>query len=88
MEVKTMGDRQVTSTGKDSQGDITKLCGSWGECSKADAISDIDSGTNTYFVQESGTTRVDIIVVNDNPRYLRSTPDPESSNNLDNLPDC
>jgi hypothetical protein len=86
--VNLMADRRVTMTGKDDSGDITKLCGSWGERLKADAIVDIDFRAHTYFVQEPGTNRVEVIVVNDNPRYLRSTPDPNSSNNLDNLPNC
>ena len=84
-----MADRQVTATGKDPDGDITKLCGGWGSASKAQAIGDIESRTHTYYVQQPGTTRVDVHVV-DGPsgKYLRSDPDSSSKNNLDNLPNC
>ncbi len=48
-----MADRRVTKTGKDQDGDITKLCGSWGNRSKASAIYDIQSGTHTYYSKSS-----------------------------------
>ena len=83
-----MADRQVTRTGKNTDGDITALCGGWGRSSSADAIRDIDNGTHTYYVQQPGTARSNVIVVDDTPRYLRTTPDSSSQNNLDNLPDC
>ena len=82
-------DRKVTQTGKDGDGDITKLCGSWGNASKANAISDIDHKRITYFVQQPGCGRSGIHVVNGaTGKYLRSDPDTTSDNNLDNLPDC
>ncbi len=85
-----MADRRVRRTGKDSDGDITSLCNSgqaWSPRSKAGAISDIDGGVHTYFVEEDG--RADIIVVNaQNGKHLRTKPDSGSKNNLDNLPDC
>lgn len=87
-----MADRQVTASGKDRDGDITKLCqsgASWSPRSKADAIRDIEGGLHTYYVQRPGTTRVNVNVVNGTSgKYLRSTADKASSNNLDNLPDC
>ena len=69
-------------------GNITALCGAWGRHNSNDAIKDIDDNGHTYYVQQPRTLRADVIVVNDTPRYLRSTPDTTSSNNLDNLPDC
>jgi len=87
-----MADRKINASGKDKDGDITKLCKSgetWSPRQKADAIRDIETGTHTYYVQQSGTARVDITVVNGaTGKYLRSTADKSSSNNLDNLPDC
>jgi len=87
-----MADRQVTATGKDKDGNITKLCKAgeaWSPRQKADAIRDIENGLHTYFVQKPGTSRVDITVVNGTTgKYLRSTADKSSKNNLDNLPDC
>jgi hypothetical protein len=92
MENEKMADRKVTASGKDKDGDIIKLCKSgeaWSPRLKADAIRDIENGTHTYYVQQAGTSRVDITVVNGTTgKYLRSTADKSSSNNLDNLPDC
>lgn len=87
-----MADRQVTASGKDRDGDITRLCNSamnWSSRSKADAIRDIETGLHTYFVQHPGTVRVVVNVVDgQSGKYLRSTADRASRNNLDNLPDC
>jgi hypothetical protein len=86
-----MADRRVTQTGKDTDGDITKLCNpnqDWSPRSKSSAISDIENKQHTYYVNESGN-RTDVHVVNGpNGKYLRTDPDPNSKNNLDNLPDC
>jgi hypothetical protein len=86
-----MADRKVTASGKDKDGDITKLCNAavWGSVSKALAIDHIEKGTHTYYVQQPGTARVDVKVVDGaTGKYLRTTADPNSANNLDNLPDC
>ena len=84
-----MAQRQVTRTDKDSDGDITRLCGSWGTATKSEAIRHIESRSHAYYVQQPGTRRVDVHVV-DGPdgQYLRTDADPASQNNLDNLPDC
>ena len=84
-----MADRRVNASDKDSDGDITKLCGGWGSVTKSQAIQHIEDGTHAYYVQQPGTSRVDVHVV-DGPtgKYLRTDPDPKSSNNLDNLPAC
>lgn len=86
-----MADRAVTRTGKDVDGDITKLCNlgqSWSPRSKQGAISDIESGSHTYYVPwKSG--RTEIRVVNGpNGKYLRTDRDRTSKNNLDDLEDC
>ena len=47
-----MADRRVTASGKDRDGDITRLCNGgeyWSPRSKANAISDIESKTHSYF---------------------------------------
>ena len=86
-----MAERQVTRSRKDSDGDITALCNPaqlWSPRSKAGAISDIETGAHRYYVGGYGG-RVYVSVVNGpNGKYLRTTADPYSSNNLDNLPDC
>jgi hypothetical protein len=84
-----MADRRVTGTGKDSNGNITSLCGGWGSVTKSTAITEIDMGWNTYFVKDSYGRRADINVVNGaTGKYLRTDPDSTCSDNLDNLPDC
>ena len=81
--------RRVTKTRKDRGGDIIKLDGPWGTVSKAQAIRDIESGTNSYYVQQPNCGRSDVHVVKGaTGKYLRSDPDSSSDNNLDNLPDC
>lgn len=87
-----MADREVTATGKDSDGDITSLCNSgedWSPRSKVDAINDITSGVHRYHVG-SGVDRVEVIVVPDadGRLHLRTTGDDTTTNNLDELPDC
>lgn len=86
-----MAERRVTRSRKDRDGDITTLCNpseGWSPRRKADAISDIDNSTHSYFVLVNGA-RVAIRVV-DGPSgpYLRTAPDQTSRNNLDDLPDC
>lgn len=86
-----MARRRVTHSGKDKDGDITKLCSpgaSWSPRMKADAINDIERGEHQYFVLDA-FREVDIHVVGDPPdQYLRTDPDGTKPNNLDNLPDC
>lgn len=84
-----MADRRVKRTGKDSDGDITSLCGDWGLTSKSSAIVDIELNLNTYYVQDSYSRRADVKVVNGSTgKYLRTDPDATCSDNLDNLPNC
>ena len=82
-----MADRYVTRTGKDVDGDITKLCNPgkfWSPRSKQDAISDIESRNHTYYVRwTSGRTKIQVV-----NGYLRTDRDGTSKNNLDELPDC
>jgi len=86
-----MADRAVRKTGKDSDGDITRLCNegsTWSPRSKANVISDIDNGYHTYHVPWT-TGRTEIRVVNGaNGKYLRTDNDSTTKNNLDDLPDC
>lgn len=89
-----MADRRVTRSRKDGDGDITALCNSgqyWSPRTKADAISDIESGNHTYYVEDNAG-RSDIEVIRDatvaGGKYLRTDPNGSCSDNLDNLPDC
>jgi hypothetical protein len=81
----------VPRAAEDDDGDIIALCNpdaSWSPRFKASAISDIENDRHAYYVK-SGETETDVHVV-DGPtgKYLRTTADSTSDNNLDNLPDC
>lgn len=83
--------RQVTKSRKDKDGDITALCGpgDWSPRSKANVISDIDGNTHSYYVDAAGyETTVQVVKSSNGTKYLRTTADRTSKNNLDNLPDC
>jgi hypothetical protein len=85
-----VADRRVRQTGKD-QGDITSLCNhgeSWSPRSKSMAISDIEGGSHRYYVREEGDRAWVKVVDGPTGKYLRTTADSSSKNNLDNLPDC
>lgn len=87
-----MATRRVTQSGKDQDGDITALCNpdeGWSPRSKADAITDIESGSHSYVVG-SGSDQVEVKVIPDKQKgkYLRTEADSGSANNLDNLPNC
>ena len=87
-----MANRDVTHSGKDKEGDITKLCNpgkSWSPRLKRNAIRDIDNNIHVYY-SKVGNSRVRIHVVNDSQKgkYLRTNQDGTHKNNLDELPDC
>ena len=87
-----MAKRYVRQTGKDKDGDITRLCNSgqfWAPRSKADAIQDIESGTHEYWVNWANYPETKIrVVTGARGKYLRTDRDQTSKNNLDDLPDC
>lgn len=86
-----VADRQVTATGKNRQGDITSLCQSgawWSPRSSSDAISDIESGSHTYYVRWQDMRTEIRVVPGSRGKYLRTDRDATAHNNLDDLPDC
>ncbi len=87
-----MAKRYVRATGKDRQGDITRLCNAgdyWSPRSKADAIGDIETGAHSYWVNWANYPETQIRVVQGaTGKYLRTDRDTTSRNNLDDLPDC
>jgi hypothetical protein len=86
-----MADRRVTHSRKDPDGDITALCNpgqTWSAALKSEAIRDIEGGSHTYYVDRAGYRTNVQVVVGATGKYLRTTADPSSANNLDNLPDC
>ena len=76
--------RQVKATGKGAEGGITSLTGAFGTVSKEEAIAQIESGKASYKV---GGSKVHL-VRGQGGKYLRSTPDGKSGNNLANLPEA
>ena len=87
-----MAKRYVIATGKDEDGDITKLCNSgedWSPRHKHGAIADIENKVHRYFVPWSNHPETEIRVVQGpTGKYLRTDRDETSRNNLDDLPDC
>ncbi len=84
-----MAERRVLRTGKDSDGDITSLCGAWGSTTKSTAITEIRNGTITYYVKDASARRADVHVVNGaTGPYLRTDPNSACADNLDSLDDC
>lgn len=86
-----MAERAVSRTGKDSDGDITRLChpgSAWSPRTKRDVINDIESGAHRYYVPWT-TGRTEIHVAKrGSVKYLRTDRDNTTKNNLDELPDC
>jgi hypothetical protein len=79
-----MAKRYVRATGKDRDGDITRLCNSsqtWSPRSKAGAINDIESGLHEYWVNWASSPETKI-------RVVQGPSGSTSRNNLDDLPDC
>lgn len=86
-----MADRRVRATGKDRDGDITRLCNgmsSWSPRSKADAIVDIRYHIHTYYVEEQSPRTVVTVVNRYGRQHLQTTADNSHQNNLSNLPSC
>ena len=87
-----MAKRYVNKSGKDKDGDITKLCNSsadWSPRQKADAIRDIETSNHSYCVSWTDGQETEIKVVNGaTGKYLRTLRDGSTRNNLDDLPDC
>ena len=86
-----MAQREVTRTGKASDGDITKLCNPsawWSPRMKDSAIRDIEEGKHTYYVKWKDKRTEVHVVDGPNGKYLRTDHDDTTRNNLLDLPDC
>lgn len=85
-----MADRRVTHTAKGRRGDIVAIGNpetKWRARRTAEAILDIETGAHTYHVA-SGDSRTDVRVVRGrHGAYLRTDPNDERADNLDDLPD-
>ena len=86
-----MAKRQVTHARKDKDGDILALCNpeytsTWSPRDKADVINDIENREHQYVVSVADPEVNINVVEGQTGKYLRSTRDSKSPNNLDNLP--
>ncbi|MCK4246034.1 DUF3892 domain-containing protein [Candidatus Bipolaricaulota bacterium] len=85
-----MADREVSSTGKDRDGDITKLCKSgelWSPRSKQGAIQDTNGKRHEYYVRWPEKRTAIRVVSRPTGEYLRTDRDNTTRNILDDLPD-
>ena len=79
-----MLERIINNTKKKENGTITHVVGNWGCVSVSEAVVHIENGLYAYFT--GGSKRAKVIVVNGaNGKYLRSTPDATTLNNLEEI---
>lgn len=85
-----MADRRITCIikpyGNNTHEAITTVGGSWGQTTRSQAVSEINSGTHTYYVQDNRGNRVGVGVYKIN--YLRTYADNVWTDNLLSLPTC
>ena len=84
-----MSDRPVTHTRKDNSGNITaigKPGESWSPRTISDAIRDIETGVERYYVPWPEKSTWIEVVNGANGKYLRADRDSTTRNNLDDLP--
>lgn len=84
---KSMSDARIKNVEKDRDGDITHVgvSGDW-KWTVAPVVTSIESGTNTFYVM--CPQRADVIVssTHGGRKFLKTTADTTTKNNLDNLP--
>lgn len=80
--------QQVTKSSKDRDGDITGLCGSGWNHSKATAVANVRRDSSAHYVSVGGRTVYVRVGTRNGRDYLTTAPDNYSPNNLDSLPNC
>jgi hypothetical protein len=84
--------RRVEYTGKDSSGRVTSLSGGpdadWDPVSVAEAVTQIQSGAATYFVEADSTMVPVRVVSGPSGPYLRTAPSTATVKSLTKLPDA
>jgi len=80
--------QQVTKSKKDSDGDITGLCGAAWSHTKSQAVQNIKGDKQAYSVFAGGLTTYVRVGTRGGKDYLTTNADSTGRNNLDNLPDC
>jgi len=84
-------ERRVKCVTKNANGVITQIGNSgeaWSPRSEANAITDIENGYYSYYVNEDGTKTAVRVVQGATRKFLETTADKTKKNNLDNLPSC
>lgn len=82
-----MAEREVTKTQKSPEGDVLAISGTWGTRSRSAALVDILHEQHRYFVSTADGVRPLMIVDADDGKRLRTDPDLERRDVLQNLPD-
>jgi len=83
--------RAVTRCDRDNDGDTIRLCNpseSWGPRSAASVIADIEGGLYTYYTEYAGTRARIYVKSRGYRKYLTTSADGTTANNLDYLPAC
>jgi Protein of unknown function (DUF3892) len=84
-----VSERHVTQVARDSHGRTTALgnpASDWSPVEAEDAIAQIRNGVHRYFTGDPEEPRWLTVVQGSASSFLRSDPDTEKRNNLDNLP--
>lgn len=85
-----MTDRRVTMVQRNEDGEIAALCNpdeEWSPVNRDTVIRHLKTGLFDYYTAEADyITYVRVVEEGDAPD-LQTTPDPNSSNNLENLPE-
>lgn len=83
-----MEEVQIVGTRKDQNNVITHICTGGTPVPKGDAIINIELGFRKYFTRVNGR-RAEVFVRSDGgTKYLTTSPDGTTRNNLLDLPDC
>jgi hypothetical protein len=84
---KVVADAQIRNVRKDRSGDITHV-GVWGQWdwSVAQVVASIESRTNTFYVNCPQRADVYVAQTSAGRKFLKTTADTTTKNNLDNLP--
>lgn len=83
--------RIVTRCTRDADGDTLLLCNpvqSWGPRGASQVISDIESGVYVYYTERAGARARIYVKTRGYKKYLTTSADGTTLNNLDYLPPC
>jgi hypothetical protein len=85
--------KQIACVNKDDRKNlyerITHVGGSWGKITQSEAIQQIETYGELFYVYSLGhTVRVIVAVSRFGNKYLKTDPDHDTPDNLLNLPEC